>query len=202
MKTSKSILTLVLIFTSTFLWSQPYVGEIKLFAGHYAPVGWEICDGRLLPISEYETLFTLIGITYGGDGQSTFALPDLRGRVPISNGANANGVNFSIGTMTGSEEQTLTMNNIPSHTHLAQFMLSEQRATHAIPTSSSTLTTTGLSSGRSFRPNNSYNDFTGTVLLDSFITESAGSNTPISIVKPYLTITYIISLYGVFPTPQ
>jgi len=92
--------------------AQPYVGEIRMFAGNYAPAGWMFCEGQLLPISENETLFQLIGTTYGGDGQSTFALPDLRGRLPIHFG---NG--FTLAETGGAEEITLTVSQIPAHTH-------------------------------------------------------------------------------------
>ena len=92
--------------------AQPYVGEIRMFAGNFAPAGWMFCEGQLLPISENETLFQLIGTTYGGDGQSTFALPDLRGRVPIHMG---NG--FVLAETGGTEEVTLTVNQIPAHSH-------------------------------------------------------------------------------------
>lgn len=92
--------------------AQPYVGEIRMFAGNFAPAGWMFCEGQLLPISENETLFNLIGTTYGGDGQSTFALPDLRGRLPLHMG---NG--FILAETGGAEEITLTLQQIPSHTH-------------------------------------------------------------------------------------
>src|SRR5881409_2824711 len=92
--------------------AQPYVGEIRMFAGNFAPAGWMFCEGQLLPISEYETLFNLIGTTYGGDGQSTFALPDLRGRIPLHWG---NG--FTLAETGGTEAITLTVNQMPSHTH-------------------------------------------------------------------------------------
>src|SRR5437667_4337798 len=92
--------------------AQPYVGEIRMFAGNFAPAGWMLCEGQLLPISENETLFNLIGTTYGGDGQSTFALPDLRGRVPIHQG---NG--FTLAETGGAEEITLTVPQIPAHSH-------------------------------------------------------------------------------------
>src|SRR5437870_608914 len=92
--------------------AQPYVGEIRMFAGNFAPAGWMFCEGQLLPISENETLFNLIGTTYGGDGQSTFALPDLRGRLPLHQG------NGSVLAETGGvEEVTLTVQQIPAHTH-------------------------------------------------------------------------------------
>ena len=92
--------------------AQPYVGELRLFAGNFAPAGWMFCDGQLLPISENEALFQLIGTTYGGDGQSTFALPDLRGRIPIHQG---NG--FIVGESGGTEQVTLTASQLPTHTH-------------------------------------------------------------------------------------
>src|ERR1700746_795558 len=92
--------------------AQPYVVEIRMFAGNFAPAGWMFCEGQLLPISEYETLFNLIGTTYGGDGQSTFALPDLRGRVPIHMG---NG--FTLAETGGVETVTLTISQIPAHSH-------------------------------------------------------------------------------------
>ncbi len=105
--------------------AQPYVGEIRMFAGNFAPAGWMFCEGQLLPISEYETLFQLIGTTYGGDGESTFALPDLRGRLPIHQG---NG--FVLAETGGAEEITLTVNQIPAHSHplLASNTVSNQSA--------------------------------------------------------------------------
>src|SRR5438309_4954850 len=98
--------------------AQPYVGEIRMFAGNFAPAGWMFCEGQLLPISEYETLFQLIGTTYGGDGQSTFALPDLRGRVPIHQGSNGTST-YNLAENGGVETVTLTTNQIPGHTHPA-----------------------------------------------------------------------------------
>src|SRR6187455_2643554 len=92
--------------------AQPYVGEIRVFAGNFAPAGWMFCEGQLLPISENETLFQLIGTTYGGDGESTFGLPDLRGRLPMHQG---NG--FILAETGGAEEITLTVNQIPAHSH-------------------------------------------------------------------------------------
>src|SRR5690242_1589019 len=92
--------------------AQPYVGEIRMFAGNFAPAGWMFCEGQLLPISEYETLFQLIGTTYGGDGQSTFALPDLRGRIPLHQGNS-----FILAETGGAEQITLTVSQIPAHSH-------------------------------------------------------------------------------------
>jgi microcystin-dependent protein len=94
--------------------AQPYVGEIRMFAGNFAPAGWMFCEGQLLPISENETLFQLIGTTYGGDGESTFALPDLRGRIPVHQGNS-----FTLAEVGGAEEVTLTTSQIPAHSHPA-----------------------------------------------------------------------------------
>src|ERR1700761_6342275 len=106
--------------------AQPYVGEIRMFAGNFAPAGWMFCEGQLLPISEYETLFNLIGTTYGGDGQSTFALPDLRGRLPIHQG---NG--FTLAETGGAGGITLTGNQIRAHPH--PFVATTDIATQAAP---------------------------------------------------------------------
>src|SRR5207237_7087255 len=106
--------------------AQPYVGEIHMFGGNFAPAGWMFCEGQLLPISEYETLFILIGTTYGGDGQSTFGLPDLRGRIPIHQG---NG--FTLAETGGSEQITLTVSQIPAHTH--PLLGSTQVASTSVP---------------------------------------------------------------------
>src|SRR4051794_11505884 len=108
--------------------AQPYVGEIRMFAGNFAPAGWMFCEGQLLPISEYETLFNLIGTTYGGDGQSTFALPDLRGRIPLHFG---NG--FTLAETGGVETVTLTVSQIPAHSH--PFLATSNIAASNNPTS-------------------------------------------------------------------
>src|SRR5947207_1472409 len=97
--------------------AQPYVGEIRMFGGNFAPAGWMFCQGQLLPISQNETLFTLIGTTYGGDGQETFALPDLQGRAPMHQGTGSDGINYQLAEKAGVESVTLTTNQIPAHTH-------------------------------------------------------------------------------------
>src|SRR5919205_2672518 len=107
--------------------AQPYVGEIRIFAGNFAPAGWMFCEGQLLPISENETLFQLIGTTYGGDGESTFALPDLRGRLPLHQG---NG--FILAETGGAEEITLTVNQIPAHSH--SLLATQQIGSQSDPT--------------------------------------------------------------------
>jgi microcystin-dependent protein len=192
---------LFLIAKSAFAQNQ-YVGEIKLFAGNFAPLGWLFCDGSLLPISENETLFQLIGTTYGGDGQSTFALPDLRGRVPIGRGTGTGLTTRTLGVNAGQNEVSLSAVNMPTHTHTAQLMVNSQRATVATPTATSSISTSGLVSGRGFRPNLAYNTDAPTITLQTVTTGNTGSSQPISIVKPYCTINYIISMFGIFPSPN
>src|SRR3954471_18352491 len=109
--------------------AQPYIGEIRMFAGNFAPAGWMFCQGQVMPISENETLFVLIGTTYGGDGQETFALPDLQGRVPIGTGAGPDGHTYQLGEMSGAESVTLTTNNLASHTHVVSAATSPTVAT-------------------------------------------------------------------------
>jgi microcystin-dependent protein len=163
---------------------QPYVGEIRMFGGNYAPAGWMFCEGQLLPISENDILFNLIGTTYGGDGESTFALPDLRGRIPIHQG---NG--FILAETGGAEEITLTAQQIPAHTH---------------PLRASADPATGRSpAGRVFgrTPADAYaSEFTGQVLHPQTISPVGGSQ-PHTNMQPYLCVSFIISLFGIYPSP-
>lgn len=167
--------------------AQPYVGEIRMFAGNFAPAGWMFCEGQLLPISENETLFQLIGTTYGGDGQSTFALPDLRGRIPLHQG---NG--FILAETGGAEEITLTIQQIPAHSH--PFLGSEAPGSGASPNgttfarnASADFYTTDLSGGLINLPNDSVNP--------------VGGSQPHTNFQPYLCVDFIISLFGIFPSP-
>jgi microcystin-dependent protein len=172
--------------------SQSFVGEIRIFAGTFEPSGWVFCDGRLLPISEYETLFQLIGTTYGGDGQSTFALPDLRSRIPIHWGTDpASGTTFQIGEMGGVESVTLTANQIPAHTH---------------PLSASTNNAaTANASGNVLAQTPSYTPYISGVVPNSPL--NASTITPVGggqahdNFQPYLCVNFILSLFGVFPSP-
>jgi microcystin-dependent protein len=167
--------------------SQPYVGEIRMFAGNFAPAGWMFCEGQLLPISEYETLFNLIGTTYGGDGQSTFALPDLRGRLPIDQG---NG--FTLAQQGGVETVTLTTQQIPTHTHA--FIATTTTATATTPAGNFAAS----SSGATISP---YGTDAPLSILQPQSIASAGGSQPHDNFQPYLCIDFIISLFGVFPSP-
>ena len=165
--------------------AQPYVGEIRMFAGNFAPAGWMFCEGQLLPISENETLFQLIGTTYGGDGESTFALPDLRGRVPIHQG---NG--FILAQTGGVEEVTLTVQQIPSHSHA--FLGSTSVANNANPGNNvvaQALTFFGY-----------INDAPIIAMAPQSIGPAGGSQ-PHTNFQPYLCVDFIISLFGLYPSP-
>lgn len=170
--------------------AQPYVGEIRIFAGNFAPAGWMFCAGQLLPISEYETLFNLIGTTYGGDGQETFALPDMRSRLPIHFGANS-GTNYSLAQTAGVEQVTLTVQTIPSHSHLM-----------------AASTNTGTSSNPQDNVLDQmggaillYKEQSPTVPLSPDVISPAGGSQPHSNIQPYLCVSFIISLFGIFPSP-
>lgn len=164
--------------------AQPYVGEIRMFAGNFAPAGWMFCEGQLLPISENETLFQLIGTTYGGDGQSTFALPDLRGRIPIHQG---NG--FILAETGGVEEVTLTASQIPAHSH--PLVASTTAANSRNPLPNATL---GVASG------DVYISTLDAVALSPQTIAATGGSQPHTNFQPYLCVDFIISLYGIFPS--
>jgi microcystin-dependent protein len=164
--------------------AQPYVGEIRMFAGNFAPAGWMFCEGQLLPISENETLFQLIGTTYGGDGQSTFALPDLRGRIPTHQG---NG--FILAETGGAEEITLTVNQIAAHAH--PWLASEASATSLTPAGNMPAEAT-----KRF-----YVSPTSLSAMAPNTMAATGGSQPHTNFQPYLCINFIISLFGIFPSP-
>ena len=164
---------------------QPYVGEIRMFAGNFAPAGWEFCAGQLLPISENETLFQLIGTTYGGDGQSTFALPDLRGRIPVHQG---NG--FILAETGGAEDVTLTVSQIPAHSH--PVLASNRPGTVSGPKNSVLARSASV---------DLYIDDIANANLNATTAGSTGGSQPHSNFMPYLCISFIISLFGIFPSP-
>jgi microcystin-dependent protein len=166
--------------------SEPFVGEIRMVGFNFAPNGWLICQGQLLDISQNETLFTLIGTTYGGDGQNTFALPDLQSRVPIHMGTGPGRSNRFIGDRSGAEQVNLTTSQIPAHTHPP-----------AVNTSGST----------SVPANNVWAGWTGSQFSD--VAPNAqmanalgleGGSQPHDNMLPFLTINFIISLFGIFPS--
>jgi microcystin-dependent protein len=168
--------------------SQPYVGEIRLFAGTFAPLNWALCDGSILAIAENPTLFNLIGTTYGGDGQQTFALPDLRGRVPMHMGTN--GSTFQIGQSAGVESVTLTNNQIPAHSHLPQ--------ASAVAADSTNPAGAIWGVATQARP---YSASAPSVAMDPNAGGVTGGNQPHDNMMPFLAINFIISLFGIYPSP-
>ena len=167
--------------------SDPFVGEIRMFGGNFAPAGWAFCNGALMPISENETLFNLIGTTYGGDGQETFALPNLQSRVPLHVGPG-----FGQGQIGGTESVTLTPNQIPLHTHVPLGTTSAGSSADPTDRIWAANANTGVPV------------YTGTgVTSDMHVNETtvAGGSQPHDNMMPFLTISFIISLFGIFPSP-
>lgn len=167
--------------------SQPFIGEIRLFGGNFAPSGWAFCDGQLLAIAEYDALFTLIGTTYGGDGQETFALPDLRGRHPLHQGTNA-GTTFVLGETRGAETVTLTTQQIPAHTH--PFVAANVAGDQINPSGHL------LAQSANVKPY--LNDAPDAAMGNAVV--PVGGSQPHENRQPYLGISFIISLFGVYPT--
>lgn len=169
--------------------AQPYIGEIRMFAGNFAPAGWMFCEGQIVSIWEYETLFNLIGTTYGGDGQETFGLPDMRGRIPIHNGTNSFD-SYQLAQSDGVEEVTLTINQIPAHSH------NLQASTDLADTSSP------VNAYLSTNPSGSkiYSSANPTMPLSPQSIIPVGGSQPHTNFQPYLCVNFIISMYGIFPS--
>lgn len=170
---------------------NPYVGEIRLFAGNYAPTGWAFCDGATLPIAENDTLFNLIGTTYGGDGQETFNLPDLRGRAPVHQGAGVLGENYVMGEYGGVENVTLTLNQLPVHDHGGAPRASTSPGTRSSPAAHYFAANNAVSLYSTNAPNANLN---GAAL------SPAGGSQPHDNMQPFLCVSFIISLFGIYPT--
>lgn len=165
--------------------SSPFTGEIRMFAGNFAPVGWALCQGQLMAIAENDALFTLLGTTYGGDGQTTFGLPDLRGRIPVHQGPG-----FVLGQLAGTESVTLNISQLPSHNHPAQ-------ATSAAGTQLSPAN--GVwASGVSSNPYSAANPPAASMSPSALA--GTGGNQPHENLMPVLTINFIIALFGIFPS--
>jgi microcystin-dependent protein len=166
--------------------AQPYVGEIRMFGGNFAPAGWMFCAGQLLPISEYETLFNLIGTTYGGDGQTTFGLPNLCGRAPLHQG---NG--FVLAQTGGVEQVTLTLQQYPNHNHS---MLGSQNVANS-PNASGNVV------ARSPQEKAFINSSPSVAMASQFLLPYNGGSQPHDNMQPYLCVSFIISLFGIYPSP-
>jgi microcystin-dependent protein len=170
--------------------SEPFVGEIKMFAGNFAPRGYAFCDGQLLAVSQNDALFSLFGTIYGGDGKTTFGLPDLRGRIPVHQGHGPGLSNRKLGQKTGAEKVTLTLNQIPSHNHYV-----EGSANMASDETIMGRVLAGSQGG------NFYNSTieTATPLMNNVVGNTGGSQ-PHSNMMPTLCINFIVALVGIYPS--
>jgi microcystin-dependent protein len=164
--------------------SNPYIGEIRIFAGNFAPVGWLFCQGQLLPISQYDVLFNLIGTTYGGDGQETFALPDLQSRMPVHQGSG-----YVLGQSGGAETVTLNGNQNPVHSH--------QPVAAAVATSPSPNANYWASYA-----NNSYSSQSPATPMAANALTLAGGNQPHENMSPYQVVNFILATEGIYPSPS
>jgi microcystin-dependent protein len=168
---------------------EPFIGQIMLFAGNFAPRGWAFCEGQLLSIAQNTALFSILGTTYGGNGQTTFALPDLRGRVPVHPGQGPGLSNYTLGQQSGTENVTLTVNQIPIHGHTfspgcSSDPPSAQDPTNAVPAALDTQAY-GTEANASMRPANS---------------STVGGSQPHDNLQPLLCVSFIIALEGIFPS--
>jgi microcystin-dependent protein len=164
--------------------STPYIGEIRIFAGNFAPLGWLFCQGQLLPIDQYDVLFNLIGTTYGGDGQSTFALPNLASRIPYHQGSG-----YTLGQLAGVESVTLNSNQMPVHTHQ--------------PVAAAVATTPSPNGGYwASYANMEYTATTPAAPMANNALNFAGGNQPHDNMLPYLCLNFILATEGIYPSPS
>jgi microcystin-dependent protein len=170
--------------------SEPFVGEIRMFGGSFAPAGWAFCNGQLMPISENDVLFNLIGTTYGGDGQETFGLPDLQGRIPLHAGQGPGiSQNYQLGEKAGTESVTITSQTTPIHNHA--LVASTATATNPSPNGNI------LAASATIAPY--VIDIAGPTLVNTAV-QPQGGNQPHDNMMPYLCVSFIISLFGIYPT--
>lgn len=169
---------------------ETFLGEIRMFAGNFAPTGWAFCQGQLLPIAQNQALFSLLGTTYGGDGRTSFALPDLRGRVPVGFGQGPGLSNRVIGDQFGSELVTLNINQMPSHNHTVNAVTTEGNQnlpTNSLPANTKTL-------------DKEYSDANANTTMKATMVNPTGGSQPFGVSQPSLGVNFIIALQGVFPS--
>lgn len=172
--------------------ADPFVAEIRIFGFNYPPTGWAFCDGQLLPLSQNTALFSLLGTTYGGDGKSTFALPDLQGNAPLFWGQSQGGSLYDLGQTGGSETVTLLQSEIPLHTHQLRADTADNADTNVASPSASYAQSTG---GTLYQDNPANPD----TFLNPLATQLVGASFPHNNMMPYLTLNFCIALQGVFP---
>jgi microcystin-dependent protein len=171
--------------------ANPFVGEIRLFAGNFPPLGWAFCDGSIVSITENETLFQLIGTTYGGDGQNTFALPDLRGRVPVHQGQGPGLTPRVIGQLGGADNVTLTPSQLPAHNHVLHATVTAASSGNGVAGSLTGTVATGTQL---------YGSTPGGGAMAASALTPSGGNQPHNNLAPFLSVNFIIALFGIFPS--
>lgn len=173
--------------------SEPFLGEIKIVGFTFAPRNWANCDGQLLPVSQNDALFSLLGTTYGGDGRTTFALPDLRGRLPMHVGQGPGLSSRNLGQRSGAETRTLTTANMPSHSHQGAVVASGNEGDRSDPA--------GAFPARAEEPLQPYAGTTGaTMAANSVQVDPTGSGTPFDNMQPFLVLRFVIALAGIYPS--
>ena len=191
----KKIITIVLIyfaFNNIANAQTPYIGEIRMFAGNFAPSGWAKCEGQLLSIAQNAALFSILGTTYGGDGQTTFGLPDLRGRVPLGPGTGPGLSPRSLGQKSGNETNTMSVAQMPAHSHTINAVIADGNQ--------STPTGNLLAGTKLLDPE--YSNASNTTTMNSAMVGNTGNSQSINNMQPYQSVTFIIALVGVFPSPN
>jgi len=180
--------------------TEPFIGEVKLLAFQFAPKSYQLCAGQILAISSNTALFSLLGTTYGGNGQTTFALPDLQGRMPIGQGSGAGLPSHSMGEVSGTPTVTLMTSNMPAHTHTVNNVRVQLKASNDTADENAAAGLyPGLAASSVYTASPTPNVFTGGAVV-SGSTDITGSNTPIGIMNPYLVMNYSIAIYGIFPS--
>lgn len=177
--------------------NEPYIGSIVLFAGNFAPRGWALCQGQLLSIAQNTALFSILGTTYGGNGQTTFALPNLQGQVPIQQGRALSGTTYELGEVGGTENVTLLTSQMPAHTHMEVCNSTADTANSADPSGCIFANTTDSRGGTA--PNIYTNSPANATMAPTSLSVAGGSQ-PHNNMQPYLAMNYIIALVGLFPS--
>ncbi|MFV0566642.1 MAG: phage tail protein [Flavobacteriaceae bacterium] len=179
-----------LLFSNLSFSQDPYIGEIRMFAGNFAPNGWALCNGQLLSINQNQALFSLLGTTYGGNGQTTFALPDLQGRVPVHAGSGPGLTTRVLGEKSGTETNTLSINQMPSHSHTVNAVVED--GTQAVPTNNLPAGTKAL--------DKEYSNAAANTTMKSNMISNTGGGQPVNNMQPYQTVNFIIALQGIYPS--
>lgn len=181
---------------------EPFIGEIIMFGGNFAPRGWALCDGQLLPISQNSALFSILGTTYGGDGRTTFALPDLRGRAALHPGSAPGLTPRRLGEKLGTETNTLQTANLPAHNHSGSVQVSSANATKSAAEAGDSIAAPGTGSSRSFTPTEGFNSAAPNVKLGgaTVATNNTGGGQSVNNMQPSLGVNFIIALQGTYPS--